>query len=90
MLYFANKYVGEILYSRGSFSTSQVSLHHFDVRFPTPLYMGLAGLLHRLLGLEGGQVEEVVEHLLELGQVLGVGEEAGLEIEGELCDHSLN
>ena len=33
--------------------------------------MGLAGLLHRLLGLEGGQVEEVVEHALTLGQVVG-------------------
>ena len=65
-----------------------------DVRFLSPPYMGLAGLLHWLLGLERGQVEEVVEHLLGLGQVLGVGEEAGLEVEGELCgvdvDHSLN
>ena len=47
--------------------------------------VGLVGLLHWLLGLERGQVEEVVEHLFELGQVLGIGEEAGLEVEGELC-----
>ena len=33
--------------------------------------MGLAVLLHRLLGLEGGHVEEVVEHALTLGQVVG-------------------
>ena len=40
--------------------------------------MELAGLLYRLLGLERGQVEEVVEHALTLGQVLGAG---GVEVE---------
>jgi hypothetical protein len=47
--------------------------------------MGFAGLLHWLFGLERGQVEQVVEHLLGLGQVLGVGEGVGLEVEGKLC-----
>ena len=47
------------------------SLHHVDVRVPSPLHLGLVGLLHRLLGLDGGQVEEVVEHALTLGQVVG-------------------
>ena len=42
---------------------------------------GAAVLLHSLLGLEGGQAAEVVEHLLVLGQLEGgVGSEAGLEI----------
>ena len=55
--------------------------------------MGLAGLLHRLHGLDGRQVEDVVEHLLELGQVVGgVNDEAVLAEEEGLCgvdvDHS--
>jgi hypothetical protein len=57
--------------------------------------MGLAGLLHRLHGLDGRQVEDVVEHLLELGQVVGcVNDEAVLAEEEGLCgvdvDHSLS
>jgi hypothetical protein len=45
--------------------------------------MGPADLHHRLLGLDGGQVVEVAEHLLDLGQVVGgVGCEAGLEVGG--------
>jgi hypothetical protein len=36
-----------------------------------PLHVGPAGLLCRVLGLEGGQVEEIVGHLLELGQLNG-------------------
>ena len=44
---------------------------------------GPASLLHSLLGLERGQAEEVVEHLLVLGQLEGgVGGEAGLEVGG--------
>ena len=48
--------------------------------------MGLSGLLHRFcLVLEEGQVEEVVEHLLELGKVVGgIDGGAGLEVEGEM------
>ena len=52
--------------------------------------MGPAGLLHIVLGLEGGQAEEVLEHLLDLGQVVGGVD--GLEVGGELSgvdgDHS--
>jgi hypothetical protein len=36
------------------------------------LLTGLAGLIHRLLGLEGGGVQEVVEHVLTLDQVVVV------------------
>ena len=60
------------------------SLYHVDVRVPSPLHLGLAGLLHRLLGLDGGQVEEVVEHALTLGRVLVADEEVGLGVEVEL------
>jgi hypothetical protein len=43
--------------------------------------VGPADLHHRLIGLDGGQVEEVAAHLLDLGQVVsGVGIEAGLEV----------
>ena len=44
-----------------------------------------------MLGLEGGQAEEVVEHLLLLGQdVGGLHGEAGLEVGGlgGVDDHS--
>ena len=54
--------------------TGQVSLHLVDVRFPsTDDGVGPAGLLHRVFGLDGGQVEEVVEHLLVLGLEVEVG-----------------
>ena len=70
------------------------SKHQVDGGAPFS-HSGLAGLLHRLIGLEGGQVEEVVEHALTLARLfVFVGFEAVLEVEGVLCgeyvDHLLS